>query len=302
MRSLALAVDLGGTKVEAALVDEQGELVAGSRSRQATGRESDAAALAAAVAQVVRGALASLPDGAGIAGAGIGAAGPIDERHGLVSPINLPAWRGFPLAGLVAEQAGLVASAVRLRLDGQCITLAEHWKGVLAPYRYAMGMVVSTGVGGGLILDGRLVPGASGNAGHLGQVFAEVESGGRGVTVEDVASGTAAVAWARSHGWTGTDGLALAASYRAGDAVAVAAVRRSATAIGRAILSASALLDLEAVAIGGGFANVSADYFALIEQTIEAERPLGSIDVAVLPAGLGGDAPLIGAAALVHRV
>lgn len=301
MRSLALAVDLGGTKVEAALVDEHGELVAGSRSRQATGREADAAGLADAVGRVVRDALASLPDGAGIAGAGIGAAGPVDEQRGLVSPINLPTWRGYPLAGLVAAEAGLEASAVRLRLDGQCITLAEHWKGVLAPYRYAMGMVVSTGVGGGLILDGRLVPGASGNAGHLGQVFAEVGPDGRGVTVEDAASGTATVAWARSRGWAGADGLALASSYAEGDAVAVAAVRRSAMAIGRAILSASALLDLEAVAIGGGFANVSADYFALIEQTIEAERPLGSIDVAVLPAGLGGDAPLIGAAALVHR-
>ncbi|MCA1943055.1 MAG: ROK family protein, partial [Yonghaparkia sp.] len=102
MTDYALAVDLGGTKVEAALVDAAGTVLVGSRHRRPTGSTSTSEQLAAAVTDAVRDALATLPADATLLGAGIGSAGPIAGTTGDVSPLNLPAWRGYPLGGLVA--------------------------------------------------------------------------------------------------------------------------------------------------------------------------------------------------------
>ncbi|HSP52516.1 MAG TPA: ROK family protein, partial [Cryobacterium sp.] len=166
--SYALAVDLGGTKVEAALVDAQGAVLTVSRHRAPTGPLKTAEELAASVETVVTRARASLPAGAVLLGVGVGTAGPITVDTGLVSPLNLPAWRDYPLRDFVAA---LVPEApVRLRLDGLCITLAEHWLGAGQGADSLMGMVVSTGVGGGLILGGSTVSGPSGNAGHIGHI------------------------------------------------------------------------------------------------------------------------------------
>lgn len=299
MTEHSLAVDLGGTKVEAALVDSDGRLVPGSRARRPTGRAASSEELEAALIAVVAEVLATLPAGHRVVSAGIGSAGPVDVVEGRVSPINLPAWWGYPLARLVAIRTGLDTDAVVLRLDGQCIALAEHRFGALRQYRSALGMVVSTGIGGGLIVGGRLTLGATGNAGHIGQMLLGDPDGGAVSTLEDLASGPAIVDWARRRGWPGTDGQALAIAYRERHPIALAAVERCGTAIGRAILSAAALVDLEAVAIGGGFAKVSPDLFAIIERTIRDDSPLASIDVVVHQAELGDDAPLIGAASLV---
>lgn len=299
MTTHSLAVDVGGTKVEAALVDDTGRLVPGSRARRPTGRASSSAELEHAVIEAVAEAIAALPNGHRVVSAGIGSAGPVDVAEGRVSPINLPAWRGYPLARLVEIRAGLDTDAVVLRLDGQCIALAEYRFGALRHARNALGMVVSTGIGGGLIIEGRLAPGTTGNAGHIGQVLLADPHSGAVSTLEELASGTAIVRWARHQGWPGTDGQELAAAYRERHPIALAAIERCGTAVGRAILSAAALVDLEAVAIGGGFAKVTPDLFAVIERTIRDESPLASIDVVVHPAELGDDAPLIGAGSLV---
>src|SRR5690606_24752591 len=95
--TIALAVDLGGTKVESALIDHNGELLEGTRFREATGAGKSSAELEAAVTDAVRRSLETVPEGKTLAGVGIGAAGPIDEDAGLVSPLNLPAWRNYPL-------------------------------------------------------------------------------------------------------------------------------------------------------------------------------------------------------------
>ncbi len=100
--ALALAVDLGGTKVEAALVTDHGVVLPGTRHRQPTGPQRSAAELQAAVDQVVTATLATLPAGAQLVGVGVGAAGPVDEEHGLVSPLNMPVWRGWPLRDRIA--------------------------------------------------------------------------------------------------------------------------------------------------------------------------------------------------------
>ena len=302
--SLALAVDFGGTKVEAALVDDRGRLVPGTRHRSATGATASSNELEAAVSQVVSAARASVPDHAWLVGVGVGSAGPVDVATGQVSPLNVPVWRGHPLRDLVA---GLVPEApVTLRVDGLCIALAEYWVGAGRDATNLLGMIVSTGVGGGLVLGGRAAPSPTGNGGHIGHVevggFDDPCACGGSGCLEAVASGPRTVAWAKAQGFAGETGEDLAVAHAAGDPVAVAAVARSGTALGHAIASAANLLDLDVVAIGGGFSRVSP---ALLEhaRAAVAERtafPFVS-RVQIVPSGLSDEGPLIGAAALVHR-
>jgi glucokinase len=302
--TFALAVDLGGTKIEAALVDPSGAVLAGSRFRAPTGRASSSEQLTASADSVVTQALATLPDAATLVGVGIGSAGPITVDRGLVSPLNLPSWRDFPLRDHVA--ALVPGVPVTLRMDGECITLAEHWVGAGQGVDNLMGMVVSTGIGGGLILGGMAVAGPTGNAGHIGHIevggFDEpCLCGGTGC-VEAVASGPNTVRWARGQGWVGETGEDLALSYAAGDEIAIAAVRRSGRAIGQAIASATALVDLEVVAVGGGFSHVAPDLLDIVREAIAKRAPFPFVaKVRVIPSGLSGEGPLIGAAALVHR-
>lgn len=322
--ALALAVDLGGTKVEAALVDSAGRILAGSRFLRPTGPDRNSDELTASVREVVAEALGKVPTAASIVGVGVGAAGPIQQNKGTISPLNLPAWRDFAFASLLADC--VPNTTITLRIDGLCMALAEHWVGAGQGAQNFMGMVVSTGIGGGLVLNGRAAPGPTGNAGHIGHievggadvggveaggveaggveaggVEAECACGGKGC-LEAIASGPRTVAWAQARGWNGASGEALAASYSAGDPIARAAVERSGRAIGRAIGSASALLDLDVVAIGGGFSRVTPDLFDFIRRGRDEHTTFDFVRrVRIVPSALGDDGPLVGAGALVHR-
>jgi len=303
-QNLALAIDIGGTKAEAALVDSNGTVVPGSRFRRPTGPLASSEDLAEAVRSVLGDAVASRTPGSTLLGVGVGSAGPITVADGLVSPLNLAVWRDYPLRQLVIDAVPDVP--VTMRMDGECITLAEHWVGAAVGYDNVMGMIVSTGIGGGLILEGAAVAGPTGNAGHIGHV--EVGGfddpclcGGIGC-VEAIASGPKTVAWANRQGWVGATGEDLAAAYAAGDATAIAAVERSGRAIGQAIASATALADLEIVAIGGGFSRVTPDLFRFIREAIAKRVAFGFVTkVKVVPSSLSDAGPLIGSAALVHR-
>ena len=303
-RPLALAVDFGGTKVEAALVDDRGTLVPGSRHRRPTGSDVPSAALDASVRDAVEAARSALPAGASFVGVGIGAAGPVDVDRGLVSPLNVPAWRDHPLAAVVAAVAP--DGPVTLRIDGLCIALAEHWVGAGRGVPNMLGMIVSTGVGGGLVLGGRAAPSPTGNGGHIGHIevggFDDAcACGGRGC-LEAVASGPRTVAWARTQGFTGETGEELARAHVDGDPIAVAAVARAGGAIGHAVASATNLLDLDVVAIGGGFARVSPALFDHARAALEERHAFPFVSrVRIVPSGLSDEGPLIGAAALVHR-
>ncbi|WP_324287705.1 ROK family protein [Microcella daejeonensis] len=204
--------------------------------------------------------------------------------------------------------AGLLPHGVpvTLRMDGICITLAEIWTGAARGEENVMGMIVSTGVGGGLVLGGHVVTGRSGNAGHIGHVqvagFDDLCACGARGCLEAIASGPRSVAWAHSQGFTGATGEDLAAAARTGDEVARAAIERSATAVGRAIASASALVDLDVVAIGGGFSHVADDYVALVQQAVSEHSDFAFVtSTRVVASALSGEGPLVGAAALVHR-
>ncbi|HYN95037.1 MAG TPA: ROK family protein, partial [Pilimelia sp.] len=230
-----LAVDVGGTKLAAALVDPDGTIWA--RRTVATPAGGSEPAVSAALAEVVRGVAAAAP-GSGPVAVGIGSAGPLDPEAGTVSPVNIPAWRGYDI---VAAVRGLLPGRpVFLAGDGHCMALGEHWRGAAAGSPALLGMVVSTGVGGGVVLDGRVLSGRTGNAGHIGHVVVDINGpdcpcGGRGC-VEALASGPAMVRWALAHGWSPgdrpADGRSLADDARAGHPVPAAAFARAGTAVG----------------------------------------------------------------------
>lgn len=297
---IALALDLGGTKLDAALVAADGSVLAASRNRRPTGRETAPADLDAAVAATVGQALGRLPRGAEFAGVGIGSAGPIDLVSGTIHPVNMPRLHGY---GLTAAAHG-AASAVlgrddfptRLRHDGGCLALAESWIGAAAGSRASLSIVVSTGVGGGIVVDGAPIGGASGNAGHLGQmVIGEL-------TLEEIASGPSSVRWAQGEGWTGQTGEDIARDAAAGDPVARAAIERSAAMVGLGLANASTLLDLDVIAISGGFSRVAPDYVDLVAAAVRRTAVLPYARATrVVRSALGDEGPLVGAAALVLR-
>lgn len=298
MTTFVLAIDLGGTKVEAAVVSDSGEVRESSRARHSTGRESTPESLRAALAHVISHASG---DGADIAAIGIGAAGPFTAGGTQIAPVNMPGLHGFALPDAVAELAQEHlgrAVPVHLGHDGGCLALAEAWLGATAGLRASMSIVVSTGIGGGIVIDGGLIGGAGGNAGHLGQTHIASEH----LTLEEIASGPASVAWAVGQGWNGRSGEDLARDAAAGDPIARAAIVRSARAVGEGLADAVTLLDLEAVAIGGGFSAASADYIAMVQESLRDRAVLGYAQQArVVPSGLHGSGPLIGAAALALR-
>ncbi len=302
-RRVALAIDLGGTKVDAALVDADGIVVTSSIHRAPTGPTASRAALAEAVGHVAESALAHAAPDDRLVGIGVGSAGPVDLATGTIAPLNIPQAAGLPIVHLLGELRPDVP--VRLALDGACLALAEHWRGAARGTRNALAMVVSTGIGGGLIIDGAPVTGRSGNAGHIGQVRLRERPPGSPPTdgtLETLASGPHTVHWARTQGWTGYTGEELAASYAAGDPVAVAAVRRSASAVGEAIASVATLLDLEIAVIAGGFARVAGDYLDLVRASAQDAAPFEYVRrLRVTASGLGDHGPLVGAAALVLR-
>jgi glucokinase len=300
-RTVAVAIDLGGTKVDAALVDADGIVLAETVHRAPTGRAASRHDVTQAIREVAAAALADVAPGDRLIGIGIGSAGPVELTRGTIAPLNLPAIADLPIVALVQELAPAVT--VRLALDGACIALAEHWRGAAVGARNALAMVVSTGIGGGLVVDGALVTGITGNAGHIGQLRLRERAPGAPKTdgtLESIASGPASVAWARAHGWTGGTGEEIASAYADGEPVAIAAVRRSAAAVGEAIADVATLLDLEVAVIAGGFARVADDYLDLVRAAAQDAAVFDyARRVRVEASGLHGDGPLIGAAALV---
>ncbi|TWP53152.1 ROK family protein [Lentzea tibetensis] len=295
MTDLVLALDFGGTKIAAGLVDRLGEV---RRSAQVpTPRTDPWDAVVSVVTQVL--------DGEQVAGVGIASAGPVDTGRGTVSPINVPSWQDFPLRSRVSEL--LPGVPVELAGDGVCMALGEQWRGAGRSSRFMVGLVVSTGVGGGLVLDGRPFGGRTGNAGHIGHVVVEPSGepctcGGRGC-VETVAGGPRMVSWAVARGWRGDDAVALEASARAGDAIAQAAFERAGHAVGLAIAATAAVCDLDLAVIGGGVARAGGLLFDPVRRALATHAGLSYLStLEVRPAVLGGAAGLVGAAALVSGV
>jgi glucokinase len=301
-----LALDVGGTKLAAAVVDDAGRLLGRGRVPSPTGSDAEALyeALIACAAAALRGA-DTLPGD--LDGVGVAAGGPMVWPAGDVSPLNIPAWRDFPLRKRLTEE--FATERVLIHNDAVALTVGEHWRGAGSGTRNLLGITVSTGVGGGLILDGRLYHGTSGNAGHFGHMVVEPDGppcacGGRGC-VEAVASGPNAVRHALAAGWrpppgATADGVALAAATTAGDPVATRQLARAGRAVGVAVASCASLLDLQVAAVVGGFSQSGPPFWRPLQQAFAAHAGLRyAAACQVVPGQLGGDAGLLGAAAFV---
>jgi glucokinase len=292
-----LAVDIGGTKMAAALIERGGRVAAYGRIGTPQPPHVDADGLWRTLLALID----KLP-ATEVAGVGVGCGGPMSWPSGEVSPLNIPAWRGFPLRARLRERfPGL---PVRVHNDAVAVAVGEHWRGAGRGQANVLGMVVSTGVGGGLILGGRLIDGASGNAGHIGHVIVDPEGpvcecGGRGC-LEAIARGPGLSAWARERGWSGETGKDLAVDAARGHPIAVSAMNRAGWALGLAIASATHLCDLDVVAVGGGLSQAGPLLFRPLEDTFRAHARMEfAREVRVVPAALGQMAGLVGAAAFI---
>jgi glucokinase len=301
---LAVAVDIGGTKAAVALVD-------------ASGRVSGHAVIPTKLADAgpddlvgrVRRLITEVAGPVGldaVTGIGISSAGPVDLAAGTVTPVNIPQLHGAPLLARLAEL--VPGRPTRLTGDGLAAAAGEHWHGAGQDCDDLLTIVVSTGVGGGLILGGRLHGGASGNAGHVGHAPVVVDGeacqcGGRGCP-EAYASGPSMVRWARGAGWQpvgSADAVELAAAARAGDPVAGAAFERSGRVLGAMIAASTATCDLRRVVVGGGVSQAGELLMAPLRRSLADHAGLAFVTrVEVVNARLGPRASLIGAAALVH--
>ncbi|MFJ1846885.1 MULTISPECIES: ROK family protein [unclassified Streptomyces] len=304
---LVAALDVGGTKIAAALVDGSGALLV--RAQRPTPARESAEAVMGAVTEVLAELSASSLWGRATA-VGIGSAGPVDASAGTVSPVNVPAWRDFPLVERVGKAAG--GLPVELVGDGVAMTAAEHWLGAARGYDNALCMVVSTGVGGGLVLGGKLHTGPTGNAGHIGHVSVDLDGdpcpcGSRGC-VERIASGPNIARRALETGWRpGPDGdasaAAVAAAARAGDEVALGSFERAAQALAAGIAATATLVEIDIAVIGGGVAGAGDVLFAPLRRALRGYATLSFVrQLTVAPAVMGTDAGLVGAAAAAVRV
>jgi glucokinase len=214
---------------------------------------------------------------------GVGCGGPM--AGDTVSPLNVPAWRGYPLAAALRSALGL---DVAVDNDAKALALAEGWLGAASGRRDFIALVVSTGVGGGIVLDGHLLDGRLGNAGHVGHVIVEPDGrlcpcGARGC-LEAEASGTAIEAC------TGAPAAQANEVVRA----------RSGMLVGRAVASVANLLDLDLAVVGGSVAlGFGTPFFDAAQHELSARARLDfSSTCRIVPAGLGALAPLIGAGAV----
>lgn len=299
---LVAALDIGGTKIAGALVDGHGKILV--RAQRPTPSQDDGDTVMRAVEEVL-GELTASPSWSRAGALGIGSAGPVDASAGTVSPVNVPGWRDFPLVERVRAATGDLP--VALIGDGVAITAAEHWQGAARGHANALCMVVSTGVGGGLVLNGQLHPGPTGNAGHIGHISVDLDGdacpcGSRGC-VERIASGPNIARRAVEGGWRpGPDGdasaAAVAAAARAGDPVAVASFERAAQALAAGIAATATLVEIDIAVIGGGVGKAGDVLFTPLRKALSDYATLSFVQrLTVTPAQMGTDAGLVGAAA-----
>jgi glucokinase len=291
-----LGVDIGGTKLAAALVDEDGTVLRTERTPTPRGTGDQVFDALAGLVEEVRG-------DADPRAVGVGSAGPLDHRHGLVSPVNIPGWRDFPLVRRVRGVVGDVP--VELGVDGHCFALGEYWTGAGRDARHLLGVVVSTGVGGGIVVDGRPMLGQSGNAAHIGHLPVDQDGEpcacGSFGCVETYASGPRMVARAKRRGWRpgeDADAAVLSADAAAGDPIALATFDDGAQALAAGIVATAVTVDLSTVVIGGGVAKAGPVLFDPVRQWVKRLAQLPFVaELAVEPAQLD-NAGLVGAARL----
>jgi glucokinase len=244
----ALAVDIGGTKFEVGLVTDHGVVL--ERRRVASSEATDGEELWGRL----KGLIAEI-DVSAAAVCGVGSGGPMRRGGVAVSPLNIPAWRDFPLRSRIAEACQLPTFVDN---DAKALALAEGWLGAAQGVKNYIGMVVSTGVGGGIVLDGRLLDGDEGNAGHIGHLLVEP-------------NGTALPGHLRGALEAEASGTAIAFRTGAPAEQADSAERqRAGMMVGRAVGSVANLLDLQLAVVAGSVAlGFGDEFFAAAQAEID---------------------------------
>ncbi|HEY1652147.1 MAG TPA: ROK family protein [Acidimicrobiales bacterium] len=285
MADLALAVDIGGTKMASGLVGLDGSLLerASVPTRSGPAGPGSGELLWHDLAELVERIAGAVGPGDRLVVCGAGCGGPMSLGGDEVSPLNIESWRGFPLRARLAELTGLPTFVDN---DAKALALGEGWVGGAAGLADYVAMVVSTGVGGGIVLDGRLLGGRLGNAGHIGHVIVEPDGracpcGGRGCLEAEASGRAIAEVTGQPPRLAGPDVIA-----------------RVGTLVGRAIASVVNLLDLPLAIVSGSVAlGFGEPFFRAAQTEMDLRCRLEFARGArVAPGGLGDTGPLIGAA------
>ena len=275
-----LAVDVGGTKLAVGIVTADGELA--SRAQAPTPKVGVWDTLGGLIESQLR------TTDLEIVACGVGTGGPMSADGDSVSTLHIGEWRSFNLRQHLRK---IVHCDTYIYNDAQALVLGEHWRGAAVGVSNVIGMVVSTGVGGGVICDGKLLRGRLGNAGHIGHVLVEPE-------------GRACACGSRGCLEAHASGLSIAAiTGSPASQATLEVVTQVGTMVGRALASVAAIVDAQLAVIGGSVAlGFGAPFFSAAQREIDARCGLDfGKGLRVVPVGLGEEAPLIGAAAVARH-
>lgn len=310
MNTYCFGIDVGGTTVKCGLFQTDGTLV--QKWEIPTRVESNGEAILPDVAEAVKAKIAERGlDLAEVAGVGIGVPGPIDEEGNAAVAVNLH-WGFKAVAKELSELTGLPAKAGN---DANVAALGEAWVGAAKGCRSAAMVTLGTGVGCGVILYGRILPGAHGAAGELGHSnvnHEETEScncGNKGC-LEQYASATGIVRVARKHLVETTEASKLRSisdftckdvldAYKTGDAAAISIMEKVGDILGGALANVSCVVDPEALVIGGGVSKAGQPLIDLVEKYYKKYAFTATKDTPICLATLGNDAGIYGAARMV---
>src|SRR5215210_2470085 len=299
-----LGLDIGGTKIAAGVVDADGAVdgFVVAPTEAAHGPRDGLERLFALGHSAVT---ASGADAEEIAGVGIGCGGPLDSSRGvLIAPLHLPGWTGVPITELAAD--ALERPAV-LDNDATAAAAGEHRYGAGRGTRNMVYLTVSTGVGGGIVLDGELLRGPTGNGGEPGHVTVDwhgriCRGCGRRGCLEAYASGTSIAERAEEAGMAGATAADVAAAARAGDPVATRVWAETCEALACGITSLANVFEPELVVVGGGVSRVGEQLLGPVRELVDAQTigPPGR-KVGVVRAALGDAVGVVGAAAVAFE-
>lgn len=286
-RDAVLAVDLGGSRFSAGLVTARGELVGRSHApvQGDVGPESQYTGLAGVIGEMMAHAREQRVK---IRGVGIGAPGVTAPNVESVSPLHIPEWRHFPLRQRLIELTGRPVYGDH---DAKALALAEGWLGAAQGHPNFCAMTVSTGIGGGIVLDGELLDGHAGHAGQVGHII--VEPGGRRCRC-----GAQGCLEAEASGWA-----IEAITGRPPTEPTYEIMQRTGALVGRAAASICNALDLSLVVVGGAVAlGFGATFFHSAQVSLDDHAHLSySRGARITPSRLGDSGPLLGAGALGWR-
>jgi glucokinase len=294
--NFAIAIDLGGTRIRAALVDRAGVIL--HRTEDMTRAADGPEAVLGQIVALAK-AIGSGRDPEDIVGVGVSSPGPLDTAEGVALGIpTISGFENYPFRRALAER---LAMPVALENDGIAAAIGEWAFGAARGFSNAVYVTVSTGIGGGVIADGRVLRGRRGMAGHVGHM-SFVRGGercacGNEGCFEAYGSGTAFTRRAVAAGFAGS-ATAVFAAAASGDARAQQLIAEEAAILGQGFASLLHLYSPDVLVMGGGLSN----QFDALKPGIEASLKRAAMapfrDTPVLRAALGDNSGLVGAATL----